>query len=944
MMRRNQLVLAFGIVFASLLASGRASFAVLTHRYDFATDANDKVGSAHWTVNGGATFSGGSVHFDGIDDYLSRAATIMPTGSGDSATIEVWGAYSPTTAPGSRIFDFSTVNGNAGYYQYLTPRSDLNNTQWRYDDGFGTEIGPIHAGAVGATGQQVLYTLVFDRTTTTTLGAGEFRMYRDGALVATDEAEGIAILASLANTTSNRLGAGTSVPGPGAPPITPPGSLPAFLTGSINEFRVYNHALTGTDVLFSAVAGPDTTSVTLTDKTWNAATGDWNTGGNWTSAGVPADTHRAILGNGGAANVASAVPVAGSIRVTNGAINVGAGGVLESKFPIEFQPGAAGTAAINVNGGGRLVTSGILNDAATGTKSINVDNGTIAAGFTAALVNAGATVNVGVGGATIDTGAGQLTWSSSIAGSGNITKTGSGAWIVRAPTAGLGLRDQNPNFSGEVFVNEGTLDIQLDHGVFGLAGSTQGGKIHLADDTTLVINTAFPLGGGFRKEIAADLVINGDALLSNRVDRDATEIRQQGSISGNGTLTYEKPNLALPLGIDFENRPPSVAQIGDYNNNGIVDAADYTLWRDNLGRDIGLPNEEPNTTLGMVTPEDYDIWKANFGLGPGDGGIVDNSNFTGRIVLNGAWAVRFRAAGADFPKAIFDLNDPGAWAGKRGPDMNQVIELGGVAGVEGSRLMSAIAGDQHPLADVTYRIGGANQDAVFHGTILDSGPSLVEDNVSVEKVGANTQTFTGPNTYSGPTTVNGGKLIVNGTHQMDETTQLSIGDYTVNAGGILGGTGVIGTATDLVDLLVNGGTVAPGDAVGTLTFSGNATFGDNSRLAVEVLGSTADQLSVANLNLASTSDFLDVSLLAGAAPGNYVIATYSGALTGTFNNVTPGFSVSYATPGQIILTVPPSAGAAAVAAVPEPATVLLATFPLAWLAARRHRKPNHQST
>lgn len=938
MMRRNLLVVACGFVFIAFALTAPPTFAVLTHRYDFTTDANDKVGTAHWTVNGGATISGGQVNFDGVDDYLSRAATIMPTGSADSTTIEVWGTYSPTTAQGSRIFDFSTVNGNAGYYQYLTPRSALNNTQWRYDDGFGTEIGPTHAGAVGSTGQQVLYTLVFDRATTTTLGAGEFRMYRDGALVATDEAEGIAILANLANTTSNRLGAGTSVPGAGNPPTTPPGSTPAFLTGSINEFRVYNHALSGTDVLFSAVAGPDTTSVTLSDKTWNAAASDWNTGANWTAAGVPADTHRAVFANGGTANVTANVPVAGSLRISSGVVTVGAGGVLNAKFPIELQPGAAGAATINVTSGGRLVLSGILNDNAAGAKTINVDNGTIAAGFTASLVSAGATMNVGAGGATIDSGAGQLTWSSSIAGNGNITKTGAGAWIVRAPTAALGLVDQNPNFHGEVFVNSGTVDIQQDHGVFGLAGSTKGGKLHMADGTTLIINTAFPLGGGFRKEVPMDLEINGNVLVSNRVDREATEIRQQGSISGSGTITYEKPNLALPLGIDFENRPPSTPQVGDYNNDSVVNAADYTVWRNNLGAAITLANEEPATTPGNVTDEDYAVWKGAFGSAAAAGGFVDNSNFTGRIVLNGAWAVRFRADGADFPKAIVDLNDAGAWAGKRGTDANRVIELGGVAGVAGSRLMAAIAADADPLADVTYRFGGASQNAAFAGTILDSGAANPADVVTVEKVGANTQTFSGPNTYSGTTTVNGGRLVVNGTHQPDATTLLPVGDYTVNTGGTLGGNGTIGSATDLVDLLVSGGTVAPGDAVGTLTFSGNANFAAGSRLAVDVMGATADKLSVAGLNLSSTSDFLDVSLLAGAAPGNYVIATYSGALTGTFNNVTPGFTVSYATPGQIILNVPPSAGAAAVAAVPEPSTAFLVALGVAALSACRHRQ------
>lgn len=49
---------------------------------------------------------------------------------------------------------------------------------------------------------------------------------------------------------------------------------------------------------------------------------------------------------------------------------------------------------------------------------------------------------------------------------------------------------------------------------------------------------------------------------------------------------------------------------GDYNNNGAVDAADYTAWRNSLGQSVTLPND---ATPGTVTQADYDVWRANFG-------------------------------------------------------------------------------------------------------------------------------------------------------------------------------------------------------------------------------------------------------------------------------------------------------------------------------------------
>jgi hypothetical protein len=63
----------------------------------------------------------------------------------------------------------------------------------------------------------------------------------------------------------------------------------------------------------------------------------------------------------------------------------------------------------------------------------------------------------------------------------------------------------------------------------------------------------------------------------------------------------------------------TVSLTGDYNNNNIVDAADYVLWRKNNGLNVTLPND---STPGSVGPADYTVWRANFGrtggpTGPG---------------------------------------------------------------------------------------------------------------------------------------------------------------------------------------------------------------------------------------------------------------------------------------------------------------------------------------
>jgi hypothetical protein len=79
------------------------------------------------------------------------------------------------------------------------------------------------------------------------------------------------------------------------------------------------------------------------------------------------------------------------------------------------------------------------------------------------------------------------------------------------------------------------------------------------------------------------------------------------------------------IGIDNINfSQSSTGQItGDYNHNGVVDAADYTVWRDTLGQaGAGLaadgtgPGGVPD---GVVNQLDYDFWKANFGQHDGSG-------------------------------------------------------------------------------------------------------------------------------------------------------------------------------------------------------------------------------------------------------------------------------------------------------------------------------------
>ena len=60
---------------------------------------------------------------------------------------------------------------------------------------------------------------------------------------------------------------------------------------------------------------------------------------------------------------------------------------------------------------------------------------------------------------------------------------------------------------------------------------------------------------------------------------------------------------------------------GDFNNDGMVDLADYTLWRNNLGNAESSLADGSTNGSGIVDAADYLLWKANFGATSASGAL-----------------------------------------------------------------------------------------------------------------------------------------------------------------------------------------------------------------------------------------------------------------------------------------------------------------------------------
>jgi autotransporter-associated beta strand protein len=233
----------------------------------------------------------------------------------------------------------------------------------------------------------------------------------------------------------------------------------------------------------------------------------------------------------------------------------------------------------------------------------------------------------------------------------------------------------------------------------------------------------------------------------------------------------------------------------------------------------------------------------------GNATITNNSGGTTRINSSASGGI-----------ARFIMNGTGAL------DISFLSSAGTTAGsIEGSGNVF--------LGSKTLTIGGNNLSTAFSGVIQDGGWAGGSGG-SLTKGGSGALTLTGANTYTGATTVNGGTLSVNGSIASSSL-------LTVNAGGTVGGTGTLP-----LTVIASGGTLAPGNSIGTITVNGNLTFNSASTYAVEVSPSNADRTNVTgSATLAGT---VNATFASGSyLTQSYTILSAAGGLGGTtFDSLT----------------------------------------------------------
>ncbi|MEX2318085.1 MAG: trypsin-like serine protease [Pirellulales bacterium] len=299
-------------------------------------------------------------------------------------------------------------------------------------------------------------------------------------------------------------------------------------------------------------------------------------GSNSLELGVSAGSEGTYLAADGTATFASRITVG---AIGNGRMEVSNNGsVAGPELVLARDSGALGEV---FQSGGRVIISGNthLTMSSNATANYHLSGGELS------VVGA---INFGPGTANFDFTDGTLH-----VGTFNGDLTNNGGTLAPGNSTGL------TTVEGDYTQTAGTLQIELDS----------------SNSDTLVVNGNLTVGG------ALDVLLLGGYMPTSGAQFDivdwsgalANTFTSLNLPSLTGSLTWNTSELYTE-GVLSVSGPVTTANGGDYNNDGIVNAADYTVWRNHLGQFFQLHDEGENASTGFVDRLDYNVWKANFGL------------------------------------------------------------------------------------------------------------------------------------------------------------------------------------------------------------------------------------------------------------------------------------------------------------------------------------------
>jgi len=406
--------------------------------------------------------------------------------------------------------------------------------------------------------------------TLTKTGFGEFRASKDWAMTAVDVKQG---LYRISNTTTNGGESGFGVP-----------TATVTVAGGAVENTTNGAALGTTAVLTDDVGGagssPATRNFVLsgvgdTLDSMIVLNANWHIRGNISGAG-------GLMLNGWSRNDGGGVP--NTIGSELSELRLGGTNTYVGKTTVNFGTLVAlGGSAIPNSSQVVFSTRSIWGIEAAANKStynsaiLRVDASETVGSLAGGNATRGS-VNINGAAVALTTGADNSTstYSGSIIGTGGLSKTGTGTFTM----------DGVKSYTGDTKVLGGTL-------------STNSPSLADLADVYLTTGNFFNLNFAGTDTIRSLFIDGIGQAVGTWGGAGSGAANISALLSGTGTLTVSTL--------------PSDGVQGDYNGNGVVDAADYVLWR----KGGTLQNEVD--TPGTVNAADYDAWRARFGNTSGSG-------------------------------------------------------------------------------------------------------------------------------------------------------------------------------------------------------------------------------------------------------------------------------------------------------------------------------------
>lgn len=660
---------------------------------------------------------------------------------------------------------------------------------------------------------------------------------------------------------------------------------------------------------------------------WTSANSDGYTNrADWSPVGLPGIADTAIIGNATQAN--------GAVVYTNLPPDPASTNKLS-----ELEVGnASGTSTFNMTGGSLFVTN-------TST-AFTLGN---ASGANATFTQSGGTLVV----ARPSTG--NLYYQDSfILGSQPSTTTYTISGGLADILCGVEIADNaSASCIGTFNVNGGTV---IDNGWFGVGRQNSGvtGTFNMTAGTLFILrnpSTESGTGDAGGLSLAQGTGANTAANISGG-NLYCTQIRFNTSAGSTEALNISGGNLYVGwIGVFYQgaaaSQPINISG-GTFHTVDMVPLTTSTIGSTNT-----VLSDGTNWAWGANLPVTLmdNTFQVNGQTGPGYVTFAPETNRM--ITLNNSWSgvggmqISGRAgstvvlSGSNSFSGVLDVNSGAATL--NAPQYitgGTVVSSGGTLNYNSAQ-PAALVQETTIQSGGTLGIGAAQTNAIFGVATLDagctvalnSGAGLVSSPLNISYItldfnaGNTTQLFTNNVSGSGSvlatlggtgdewTTGNlghtGSTIISSGTLVVDGTLNNSSG-VTVTNSGMLAGNGLVGAPITVY----GGAQMQPGyveasgmvAAPGILTVS-NLTFNAGSTLNIKVGASTNDMLVVKGNLTIDPNTVLNILPFGQLTPGGtYLIATYTGTLTGAFTNAIGGLtryglSVDYSTTGQIKLDV-----------------------------------------